>query len=102
MRNGNVCAIRCSDESGPVTKQENILDACEYVDDFFLYSPPIKIRLAAIAEGDEARNHGVERVVLSYLYILSRFNFGTALAYDYHAWASCLAIRKLNSEVLRS
>jgi len=38
---------------------------------------------------------------VTYLYVLSCLNLGTALAHDNHAWACRLAIIKLNTEVFR-
>lgn len=71
------------------------------VHDLLLDNTSIKVGLAAATEGDLTNNHGVEGVVMTNLYVLACLNLRTALADDNHAWASCLAIRKLNPEELR-
>ena len=71
------------------------------VDNLLLDDTTIKVGLAAATEGNLTNNHGVEGVVMTNLHVLACFNLRTALADDNHAWASCLAIRKLNPEELR-
>lgn len=72
-----------------------------HVHNFLLDNTSIKVGLAAATEGDLTHNHGVEGVVMANLYVLACLDLGTALAHDNHAWASCLAIRKLNPEEFR-
>lgn len=71
------------------------------VHNLLLDDTAVKVGLAAAPEGDLADNHGVEGVVMANLNVLARLDLSTALTDDNHAWASCLAIRKLNAEKLR-
>lgn len=72
----------------------------QYVHHLLAHNSSIKVDLAAAAVQYLASGHSKEGMVMTNLHIVSGFNLGTALTHDNHTRSSCLAITKLNTEVL--
>ena len=69
---------------------------------FFSENLSVVAGFAALAEGDDAGSHRVERMVTADADILTSFYFRSALADDDHAGRRLFAVGELHSEVFRS
>lgn len=84
----------------PRTGPFDVLCGSEDVNYFLADNLSIKVGLATAAVQNLACNHRVEGVIVANFYVVTCLNLGSALAHDNHTRASCLAVAKLNSEVL--
>lgn len=58
----------------------------------------VKVSLATAAIENLTRCYGIERMVVTDLYVVSSLNLGAALTHDNHARASGLSVTKFDTE----